>query len=154
MKTQTKNGKYALKGVKFAGKTVLGADEVTNRKIVRMAKDARARGFIAQNGSVSANVKFTVPELALTNMNYILHNESINKCASPIEAILTTLGATENIVNEVLGIADVPVGYKLSQLETSKLLLWATIYTRKCKEIKDKKVREFRSYLTRTSCFI
>lgn len=36
---------------------------------------------------------------------------------------------------------------EINELENNKLLLWATIYTRKCEELKKKKVSEFTEYL-------
>ena len=34
----------------------------------------------------------------------------------------------------------------LSEIESNKLLLWTTIYTRKCEEIKAKKIKQFKEY--------
>ena len=34
----------------------------------------------------------------------------------------------------------------LSEIESNKLLLWTTIYIRKCEEIKIKKIQQFKEY--------
>ena len=41
----------------------------------------------------------------------------------------------------------------LSEIEANKLLLWATIYTRKVEEIKEKKLKELKKYFDEQIAF-
>lgn len=101
-------GNYSLKGIKFAGKSILEATEVTAKTLADISKNEHARKFIAKVGTIAACVSFTAPTIALTSMNYIVRNAILNEGISPVDALMSTFNVTEKIMNEVLDFVAVP----------------------------------------------
>ncbi len=112
-------GKYALKGVKLAGKGVLTVTELASKAVQKTAKSKDARAFIAKAGTIASTVAFTGPVITISAINYILHNQLLDKNVSPVEALMSTLGATEKIMSDVLDLAAVPAS--IIAKETEKL---------------------------------
>lgn len=106
--TARTGGKYALKGVKFAGKMALGTTEVASRIVRKTAQNPYALRLLAKAGTIAACVAFPAPAITLTALNYIVKNSMLGEKTTPVSALMSTFGATERIMRDVLELASIP----------------------------------------------
>lgn len=117
--TARTGGKYALKAVKLVGKGTLTATELAGKSVARVAESRTARKILAGAGTLAANVMFAPAAISITALNYMLQNCVLGKNYSATRAIKATLGTTNKVLNEVLGIAAIPTA--AIARETSKI---------------------------------
>ncbi len=101
-------GKYALKGVKFAGKTMLTATEFSAKAATNVLNSNKARRILAKAGTIASTVAFIGPAISITAMNYLFQNCVLGKDVSPVTALKSTFGFSEKVMKEVLDVISVP----------------------------------------------
>ena len=111
-------GKYALKGIKFAGLGVLSTTELASKGIRKVAGSKKARNLLAKGLVIGASVAFPAPIIMMTGINYMFQSSCLGKNISPVDALLETSGTLTKVLDSVLDVAAVPTTLVAKGVET------------------------------------
>lgn len=118
MKQQTKRniknaartgGKYALKGMKLAGKGVCALTELTAKGVSEVTKSKHAKRFIAGATTIAGTVTLLGPVITLSTISFLAQNMLLGKRVSPVGALKQITNASTNVLEGVLNLVTAPV---------------------------------------------
>ncbi len=110
-------GKYALKGVKFAGKAALSTTQFAAKTVGNVMKSPDSRKILSKAGTIAASVAFAGPAISLVAMNYLFNNVALGKNVSPLDALSSTFNTSQKVLEDVLGVISVPTAVAAKGVE-------------------------------------
>lgn len=107
-------GKYALKGLKLAGKGACSLTELTAKGVSKVAKSDKAKRFIAGATTIAGTVAFIGPAITLSTISFLTQNILLGKRVSPVGALKQITNVSTNVLEGVLDVVS-PVAQFLAK---------------------------------------
>ena len=111
-------GKYALKGIKYAGIGVLGATDLAARGVNKVASSRKGRTLASKAALIAACVAFpsvaatfATAGITMTAVNYMFNNCILGKEQSAVDAALGVKHASDKVLENALSIVSVPTKF-------------------------------------------
>lgn len=109
-------GKYALKGIKLAGKGLLTSTELAGQGIQKIAKNKKGRKLLTKAAIIAACIAmpsvaatFATIGITATALNYTNRNILLGKETSPLEAAVGVKDTADNILDKTLAAVSLPL---------------------------------------------